>query len=262
MVRVLKAGLLFVLVMLLRSAETHSTQVGLPASTVWDRLYYFHAQADRTVWDGVYVHPQADRGEVNFFKHCAACHDGGGAGPILSGGEFSDRWRGDRLTALFTYIKTNMPADHPGSLSDWDYLDTLIYILQLNGFPPGDTVLMPADLDRIQIIGIDGPKPLPVETLVYGVGCLSQTENGWALTSATAISRSRNFPETEQAFKALEAQPLGSGKVSLGGSFDAVGNGGAKVYAKGSLTDQDGESGIAVSAFRVLSPQCKPPAPK
>src|SRR4051794_5503962 len=68
--RVLKAGFLFALVMMLRSAEAHSTQV-VPATSVWDKLYYFHAQADRAVWDGVYVHPQADRGEVNFFNHCA-----------------------------------------------------------------------------------------------------------------------------------------------------------------------------------------------
>ncbi len=253
------AGFLFALVMVLRSADAHSTQVGAAAG-VWDRLYYFHAQADRTVWDGVYVHPQADRGEVNFFNHCASCHQGGGEGPILSGEKFFDHWRGDRLTALFRYIKTNMPADHPGNLDDWEYLDTLIYILQLNGFPPGDTDLMPADLDRILIMGADGLRPLPVDSLVYGVGCLSQTENGWALTSATALSRSRNFPETEQAYKALEAQPLGAGKVRLEGSFDAAGNRGAKVYTKGSLTDQNGESGISVSAFRVLSPQCKPPA--
>ena len=155
-----------------------------------------------------------------------------------------------------------MPADDPGSLDDWEYLDTLIYILQLNGFPEGETDLMPADLDRILIMGADGLKQLPVDSTVYGVGCLSQIENGWALTSATALSRSRNFPETEQAYKAIEAQPLGNGKVRLEGSFDAAGKRGAKVYTKGSLTDQNGESGIRVSAFRVLSPQCKPPAPK
>ena len=155
-----------------------------------------------------------------------------------------------------------MPADDPGSLDDWEYLDTLIYILQLNGFPPGDTDLMPADLDRILIMGADGLKQLPVDSTVYGVGCLSQTENGWALTSAAALSRSRNFPETEQAYKALEAQLPGTDKVRLEGNFDAGGNRGAKVFTKGSLTYQNGEAGIRVSALRVLSPQCKPPAPK
>jgi hypothetical protein len=149
-----------------------------------------------------------------------------------------------------------MAADNPGNLEDWEYLDTLIYILQLNGFPEGETDLMPADLDRIRIMGADGLKPLPVDSTVYGVGCLSQTESGWALTSATALSRSRNFPETEQAYKALEAQAPGSGKVRLEGSFDTVGKRGAKVFTKGSLTDQNGEPGIRVSAVRVLSPEC------
>src|SRR5256885_9086801 len=50
----------------------------------------------------------------------------------------------------------------------------------------------------------------------------------WALTSATALSRARNFPETEQAYKVLETQPLGTGKVRLEGSFDAAGRRGAK----------------------------------
>ena len=53
---------LFAVVMLLRSAEAHSTHA-VPTTSVWDKLYYFHAQADRSAWDGVYVHPQADRGE-------------------------------------------------------------------------------------------------------------------------------------------------------------------------------------------------------
>jgi hypothetical protein len=96
--------------------------------------------------------------------------------------------------------------------------------------------------------------------LVYSVGCLSQTDNGWSLTSATALSRSRNLLETERAFKAFETQPLGSDNVRLEGSFDAVGKSGAKVYAKGSLTYRGSESGIDVSTIRVLSQECKMPA--
>jgi len=125
--RILKAGSLFALVLLIRSAEAHSTQVA-PAPSVWDKLYFFHAQADRTVWDGVYVHPQADRGEVNFSTYCASCHQGGGA-PIRSGGVFrSLAWRpADCAFQIHQneYIKTNMPPDNPGSLEDWEYLDTV-----------------------------------------------------------------------------------------------------------------------------------------
>jgi hypothetical protein len=70
------------------------------------------------------------------------------------------------------------------------------------------------------------------------------------------------LPESEQSFKTLEMQPLGSGAIRLEGSFDADANRGAKVYVKGSLTHRDGESGIDVSAIRVLNQQCKPAAAK
>ena len=92
--RISKAG--FLLVMLLGAAHAQSTQVRPPAA--------------RTVWDGVFFHAQADRGEVNFSIHCARCHDGSGDGLILSSEEFFNRWREDRLSALFNYIKTTMPA--------------------------------------------------------------------------------------------------------------------------------------------------------
>src|SRR4051812_10896295 len=97
-----------------------------------------------------------------------------------------------------------MPADNPGSLEDWEYLDILIYILQLNGVPEGDTDLMPADLDRIVLIGVDGPKPLPVDSTVYGVGCLSQTEDGWALTSARHSRDPETFRKQSRRTKPLK----------------------------------------------------------
>src|SRR5262249_22210483 len=80
--RLFKIGFLFVCVILLRSALGHSAQ-SLPAL--------------RTVWDGVYVHPQADRGESNFFMHCVHCHEGGGHGLLLSSEDFFNSWRGETL---------------------------------------------------------------------------------------------------------------------------------------------------------------------
>jgi hypothetical protein len=158
-------------------------------------------------------------------------------------------------------MKATMPPDNPASLSDWEYLDIITYILQINGYAEGSTDLLPSHLDGILLVGPDGIQPLPPGTSVYAVGCLNQGENGWILTSASGLSRSRTLPETEQSFKTLGTQPLGSDTVSLEGSFKAVGNIGAKVYVKGSLIHR-GESVIDVSAFRVLNPQCNPPAAK
>jgi len=158
-------------------------------------------------------------------------------------------------------MKATMPPDNPASLSDWEYLDIITYILQINGYAEGSTDLLPSHLDGILLVGSDGIQPLPPGTLVYAVGCLNQGENGWILTSASRPSRSRTLPETEQSFKTLGTQPLGSDTLRLEGSFDGVGNIGAKVYVKGSLIHR-GESVIDVSAFRVLNPQCNPPAAK
>jgi hypothetical protein len=236
--RVLKTG--FLCLMLLGAADA-STQVSPPS---------------RTVWDEVYFHAQADRGEVTFAMVCVACHRGTTNGPILNSEEFYNRWRDERLLSLFTYIKATMPPDRPASLTDDEYLDLLVYILQLNQFPAGDTDILRPQLGRVVFSGIDGYSPLPAGTSVYSIGCLSQTESGSTLTSATAPSRSRNLPEKEQAFKTLESLPLGSSSIRLHGSFDSVSNQGARVYAKGFLTDPDG-SGIDVAAIRLLSPQCK-----
>ncbi len=128
MSKFVKAGLLFALLMLSGSAEAQSTQ---------------RPSATRTVWDGVFFHAQADRGELDFSKHCARCHDGSSDGLILSSEEFFNRWREDRLSALFNFIKITMPADNPGSLSEREYLDILTYILQINFYPAGDTDILP-----------------------------------------------------------------------------------------------------------------------
>ena len=245
MVRVFELSFLFGLVLLF-GAAARSTQAPSPAT--------------RTVWDGVFFHAQADRGEVDYSRYCVRCHDGSSDGLILSSEEFFNRWREERLSALFNYIKANMPADSPGSLSEREYLDILTYILQINFYPAGDTDVLPPQLEGIVLVGADGPKPLPAGSLVYSVGCLSQTENGWSLTSATPLSRSRNLSETGRALQILETQSLSSGTVRLEGSFDGIGKRGAKVYAKGSLTYRDSEPAIDVSAVRILSPQCKPQA--
>jgi hypothetical protein len=217
----------------------------------------------RTVLDGVYVHPQADRGAEHFAEYCAKCHNGSD-GILLSSDGFFDRWREERLSTLFNFMQTKMPADAPGSLGEWDYLDLVAYILQINGYPEGDQGgdLLPSQLDGILLVGNEGSRPLPAGTPVYAVGCLNHSVNGWGLTSATGPWRSRFLPETDASFKKLGIQPLGSDEVRLQGKFDISGGRDSRVYVRGSITSHDGESGIDVSALRVLNPQCGPPAQK
>jgi mono/diheme cytochrome c family protein len=77
------------------------------------------AQGSTSVLDGVYTRAQAERGEAVYSASCIGCHEGQDAdGPELTGRVFLDRWREDTLEPLFTFIKTTMPGNAPGSLDD------------------------------------------------------------------------------------------------------------------------------------------------
>src|SRR5580765_7147617 len=159
------------------------------------------SQAPRTVLDGAYTPAQAARGENEYGANCARCHgadlDGGGAAPTLHTLDFVDRWREDHLSTLFQFISTNMPQPpgRPGGLKQQQYLDIVAFLLQVNGLPAGSKELTIADLDT-QLVGIDGPKPLPPSALVRVVGCLAHPADAWTLTRSAAPSRVRSNGDT------------------------------------------------------------------
>ena len=111
------------------------------------------AGAEKTVWDGVYTTAQATRGKAAYTTYCSTCHmddlAGGGVfgmeeAPALKRDGFMD---GRDLNNVFTFIKGNMPADNPSTLTAEAYLDILAYVLQQNAFPAGPEELTPnADL--------------------------------------------------------------------------------------------------------------------
>src|SRR5581483_322146 len=111
--------------------------------------------AGKTVLDGVFTDTQAKRGETAYGMTCAGCHgedlSGRAMGP-LRGDRFLDRWREDSLDVLFTHIRTRMPANAAGSLSEAAYLDILAYILQANGFPAGPGELTAAAVANIRLV--------------------------------------------------------------------------------------------------------------
>ena len=103
----------------------------------------------------------------------------------MSGKAFLDRWREDTLEPLFTFIKTSMPGNFPGSLDERAYADMLAYILEANGLPAGKRELTPSMVGGIQLVGAEGPRPLANLTIVRAVGCLSAAANNtWALVKA------------------------------------------------------------------------------
>jgi mono/diheme cytochrome c family protein len=114
--------------------------------------------ADATVWSGVYSEIQARRGERVADVYCSGCHgpdlEGGDSGPKLVGPTFLSSWREKTVGDLFAFVKTEMPADAPDSLSPQDTANVIAYIFELNKLPPGTQVLPVTreELNRIKIV--------------------------------------------------------------------------------------------------------------
>ena len=105
-------------------------------------------QKPRGLMDGVYTVEQAKRGADTYAAKCALCHGGDMQGaqdaPPMAGAEFLFSWGGKTVGALYDYIRTSMPPNEQGSLSDRRYADILAAIFRKNEFPAGQTEL-PAD---------------------------------------------------------------------------------------------------------------------
>jgi mono/diheme cytochrome c family protein len=103
------------------------------------------AQAQRTVWDGVYTEEQATRGSELYTQKCGQCHGdtlgGVESAPALTGPGFYGNWEGETLNALFERMRTSMPQDSPGSLSRAQNADILAHVLKVGGYPAGSAEL-------------------------------------------------------------------------------------------------------------------------
>ena len=100
---------------------------------------------------GVYSDAQATKGRTAFEMYCASCH----AASDYAGEQFRMNWFGRKVSDLFRVLKTTMPEDNIGGLSDEDYTRVITYILKLNGFPAGKDSL-PSDSTLMRGIRI-GP---------------------------------------------------------------------------------------------------------
>lgn len=110
--------------------------------------------AAKSAWAGVYTDAQADRGEREYGRTCSHCHglslegDGSREIPALVLDQFTRRWRGRPLQALFDTLMRSMPADDRGSLTPRTTADVMAYLLRANGAPAGDAPL-PSDRDAL-----------------------------------------------------------------------------------------------------------------
>ena len=120
---------------------------------------------------GGYTRAQATNGEFVYIQYCLKCHGAkleGADGPPLQGPEFGRSLAAGKMStpALHAFIRDAMPMDAPGSLSERQYLDVLAFILNKNGYPPGETALTKRTLAQIPLLPFPqlAPNPAPAVT--------------------------------------------------------------------------------------------------
>ena len=217
----------------------------------------------RTVWDGVYTAEQAARGKAGYTTYCSECHEDsleGGRGRPLVGATFWRDWGEDSLDGLFNIMRTAMPRDNPASLTDNQYLDIVAYILQVNGLPAGTAELTPGLTSKIQVVGKDGPGPMPSFALVQVVGCLAAgKDNTWMLVNAGNPFRVRN-PKPLSDVADLQNLPLGTGtfRILSPNAAQLSPDAGHKVLIKGFLVRAPNDDRLNFTSVTVLTPACAP----
>ena len=117
------------------------------------------AQARISIWDGVYTDAQADHGRTLYMQNCGRCHGADLSGtfeipPLI--GRFMPYWSGSTLDALFDYVSTAMPLDHPGALGPSANADIVAYILKSNDIPAGSKEL---NAGNLKAINFDSARP-------------------------------------------------------------------------------------------------------
>lgn len=84
---------------------------------------------------------QAVRGMSVFTKTCVECH----TKTDVTGADFKIKWHGRPAYDLFEVIRTTMPDDKPGSLTQDQYVDVVAYLLRINGAAAGGAALVSTD---------------------------------------------------------------------------------------------------------------------
>ncbi|MFN2323413.1 MAG: c-type cytochrome [Trueperaceae bacterium] len=92
---------------------------------------------------------QVEEGASVFSNACAECHgarlEGFAHFPALVGDAFQSEWSDRPVADLHTYVAEQMPLGAAGSLSDEAYAAVVAYLLERNGFEPGEAPFDPSD---------------------------------------------------------------------------------------------------------------------
>lgn len=96
---------------------------------------------------GAYSESQATDGEMVYKKVCASCHELS----FHTGEEFRMNWFSRNVWELFKILKTTMPEDNIGGLTDDEYTRVIAYVFKLNGFPASADSLKADSLEMKKI---------------------------------------------------------------------------------------------------------------
>lgn len=107
---------------------------------------------------GGFTSAQATSGASVYAAHCSQCHGAqlqGSAGPALSGASFRTSINASYTTAgkLYDFVRKQMPANAPGSLSATQYADVTGFVLARNGYPSGSVELTAQNASSLQLSG-------------------------------------------------------------------------------------------------------------
>jgi alcohol dehydrogenase (cytochrome c) len=110
------------------------------------------AVAQTKIATGPFTDAQAQAGQFIYSGRCASCHDSGGESARLFGASFADGWKTHTTRDLYVRIKTTMPFNDPGSLSDAAAASVVAFILKNNGAVAGTTDFTPTTAVAINSI--------------------------------------------------------------------------------------------------------------
>jgi len=223
------------------------------------------AETRPKIWEGVYTASQATRGRTAFESTCVLCDKvdlSGGQGPPLKGEAFMANWEGESLNRLFVKVRDTMPPDF-GLLEPQTKIDIVAYLVQSNGFPPGQVELdqNPETLEDIQIVKKGASVGVANFSLVRVVGCLTQgTSKTWVLSFSSEPVVTREDSPTEMVLKEAALIPLATETFLLlnASRFQPESYVGHKFEARGLLYRAQGNNRITLTSLRAVSPACVP----
>ena len=113
-----------------------------------DAMQSLRGQTDPQHAPAIYSAAQARGGQSIYVEKCSECHAeslSGAHGPALIGDQFWAEWNQQAARRLYGKIRTSMPLNDPGSLTEKETLAIMAFIFQVNGFPAGVIPIGSAD---------------------------------------------------------------------------------------------------------------------